>query len=389
MTKPSARSLLYHQDNQNSTELALRQLQAQTNVQRADSLVVAQLSDIAGDMGPIRSGRLYSGTVTVDDSTVDTLGYVTFSGSGMVRDGAGLLIHVGSSTVTASDVAVSSGTVTYYVNATDGKLYTGAGAVVLDASGISLAVGAAAYNVLKWVSGATVASQIGATFTSNVISGMDVAINRPGTEQCYYLLNVGRASLAIYDDTVGNRLNFEDQFGNFNWVQYGDEADYLLVAVADAGAKTPYTHTIKAGSMGAYGSFEVHAYYLVSNTGATSVTGVFGVTFGGTTLFANYSSAATGTSTPRYAVVHLKIKVTNVASVSAQECEISFTQGAAVADTTGAPGGAGVFAGLKKAAVNTDSGDRDFVITANLSTATNSKLEQLGVLMFGPYYSAG
>lgn len=94
---------------------------------------VPNLAAIASDMGELTSGRFIAGNLTVDDS--DPTNPAVFAGTGAIMDGDGILVAVG---VTAVFIAVSSGTVTFYVNATDGRLYAGSGSVVLDQNGISV-----------------------------------------------------------------------------------------------------------------------------------------------------------------------------------------------------------------------------------------------------------
>lgn len=135
----------------------------------------------------VRSGRFtgryqLTGELLVLKDTQDSVsGYIAFgttmatmpttasSGTGMYLDYTGIY-------------GLASGTKQFYLQASDGKAYAGAGAVILDASGVSLTVGTAATNQVKWVSGATTVTTLNTQISSNIVSGQWLVRGKDATD---------------------------------------------------------------------------------------------------------------------------------------------------------------------------------------------------------------
>lgn len=192
--------------------------------------------------------------------------------------------------------------------------------------------------------------------------------------------------LQLFTDVDTPNFRIVTEGGQDSIIHNGDYVGYLSVVAASVTPTSGYTRTIKQDSMGTNGFFIFDGWFLVSNTGATSVACTFDVAFGGTSILTR-TTGATGASTPRYIVYRVTAIIANVASASAQRCEVNTAESPASTDSAtiaaASPGTA-----IKTASINTGTGDRSFDVTCTLSTATNSKVERLGATMYGPYYVA-
>lgn len=206
-------------------------------------------------------------------------------------------------------------------------------------------------------------------------------VRAPGAHQIYTNQD---GNLVVLDKNAVEKILLGPHFKN----HYGDYAGYDEVVAASTTPTSGYSRVVKAGSMGANGYFLYDAWFLVSNTGATSVSATFAISFGGTTLH-TVGSNATGASTPRYHLVRLVGVVANRNDPAVQRAAVQFDGSTTVLqDTAALSSGRDDLAGIKTAAVNTGTGDRTFDITGTLNAATNSLLERLGVNFYGPYYQA-
>lgn len=77
---------------------------------------------------------------------------------------------------------LASGAKQFYLQASDGKAYAGAGAVTLDVNGVTLTVGTGAVNQVKWVSGATTVTTLYTAISSNIVNGSWLVAGKDATD---------------------------------------------------------------------------------------------------------------------------------------------------------------------------------------------------------------
>ncbi len=181
----------------------------------------------------------------------------------------------------------------------------------------------------------------------------------------------------LYLDTLGQLRVFDDK-GQDKVGHTGGQAPEATVVAASTTPTSGFSFTVKQNEMGTNGWLFYDLYFLVSNTGATSVNCAFTLSFGGSTIH-TVTSPNTGTSTPRYILVHFCGKIANVNSASAQRAEVFYDVSAnTVQDTAALSVATTVLNGLKLTTVDTSSADRAFDVSCTLNTATNSLVERIG-----------
>jgi len=123
-----ARDRILHQMVPNNLHRRVRLMELAAVDRRDADLELEELTDIApgGDMGAINAGVTWRGdNITINTSTSPA----TFTGTGEVECWPSIEVEAG---VYAVRFTLNNGVVTFYIAASDGRLYAGAGAVVLD-----------------------------------------------------------------------------------------------------------------------------------------------------------------------------------------------------------------------------------------------------------------
>lgn len=179
-----------------------------------------------------------------------------------------------------------------------------------------------------------------------------------------------------YLDTIG-QLRLMDDLGQDKTMHSGSQAPRVQVVAASTTPTSGFAFTVKQNEMGSNGWIYYDLWLVISNTGSTSVSCTFTVSFGGVTLH-TFGSNATGTATPRYHVIHLVGVIANIAGASSQKAVIVFDGSAtALQDTAALSSARNDLIGIKTATVDTSSADRVFDVTGTLNTGTNSLLERV------------
>lgn len=102
---------------------------------QAQQVQIADLDELSSDLGIVNAGRFIAGDLDINDS--DTEGNAPeVIGSGVVIDGEGIPVSDGGDT--GNIIGYNTSVVTFYLSSTDGKIYAGGGAVVLDENGLTI-----------------------------------------------------------------------------------------------------------------------------------------------------------------------------------------------------------------------------------------------------------
>lgn len=356
---------------------------------------VAQVADISTDGGAFNNGIEIKG----DDITIDiSTSPATFTGSGEV--GCWPPIEVLSG-VYAVRFTLNAGVVTTYTNASDGKVYAGAGAVKLDENGETLhAISVYGSNQkIKWITTdgvLTAADMVGAidgttpdrdaffylTCTAEPGGAGDaqITLRATGTDGTHNELLIGSGTQGFYA--------YSDKFGNFGVMHRGDYTAPVLVN--SASKTTVYSRTIKAGSLGPNGIFRVRVPYewLNASGGNRSIT--YTVDWG--TESFTWTFGAVATSATIRATGQIDLWLCNANSVSSQRIQVETQLTSRIAaDTLVARGGLMDDQLWHDGALDTDAANRTLTISMTLSSTgqgANYYAQTLGAIADGPYYGA-
>jgi len=349
---------------------------------------VAQLQEIAADLGEISAGRFIAGDLTIIDSTTEG-NAPTVSGSGVVIDGDGIPVSNGGDY--ANIIGYNSGTVTFYQSATDGKMYAGGGAVTLDNSGISISTGLGTYNLLKWISGGNTVMSLGTLYVANSLNSASFDIVNPGgSGSASLLVNVGNVTFGMSDDTSNYVASLTSQSDQISPIHYGDYAGFYSVD-SSTSEETMYTRTVKAGSLGAYGSLLLDFDGICKNTDGGSRNITIRAYVGGTGGTKVFDSGVKSISNTNYYPYSIRVELCNNASASAQTTTVTqygfVNNGIATSSTPTTWNQPTV--SVVDSTINTASSDMDIVITTQLSASSANLITQRKHARFyGPYYAS-
>ena len=279
--------------------------------------------DSPGAMTANRAGSFAYGTGTIEDISTIAAGGAT----GVFGGYPPTEYPVGSGQYWVYMV-LNNGTLQYAIsapNATNGvKVYAGNGAVALDASGVTLAMGTGAVNQIKWQDAGTtftthyVANPGGGTPNRGVIYYMTANAEAGGTGYAAYSLRAydggtGQAGLLFgtNDDYTLTRasptqsllLNTNSNSGSYK-IKYGDYTASFSTAInVLVGAPvTLATRTVQSNSMGTTGKHVSRLQAIVLNDSAGTRTHAFQYNFGSYsfTLTASATVAASATNHSRW-----------------------------------------------------------------------------------------
>lgn len=369
---------------QQSTALQLARIQRMMNDIYARHVNVQSLGEMAPDLGVVTSGLFWSGTGLPGDGDESGIG---ISGEGAVYN-----------TETWNLFGVNAGTLQAGIKATDGKMYAGAGAVKLDAEGVTIEASDSPddLNRLKWIATdndympVNVLGYMTGTSPDRTAYAQLIARSESDSAAAYAQVIAGnfgdavssRLQVAALPDT--DHLTFLDGYGHLHKVLRGWVDPAVQISLTTS-AQAITSHTVEANSLGTKGMIETEAEFVyLNNSGANRTLSI-------TYNFGSYShtittAALTAHATNRH-TIRVRYKTINAQANNVQRHMIDHITTGGTAQVPGTLNGKTFNNAFDTSAVDT-SADITVSETVLSSAATATQtLDGVGI-MDGPYYGA-